>query len=82
MSVLFSLRLESVCRNSRGLGSPRDCLCLRKEQSHSGVRHVTMAGGEESCARCCRTKVLTEVNAVKVLSFQSSWANHMQKRSE
>lgn len=35
-------------------------MCVRKEQSHSGVCHVTMAGGEESFAGCWETEVFIE----------------------
>ena len=40
-------------------------MCLRKQQSHSGVRHVTMADGEGGCAGCRGTKVVIEENAVE-----------------
>lgn len=50
-----------VCARAWGFGErKRLSMCARKEQSHSGVCHVTMAGGEGSCAGCLGTKVFIE----------------------
>lgn len=61
--------------SAEGFEEPkRLSMSVRKEQSHLGMCHVTMAGGEGSCAGCRGTNVFIEEMQVRYSSASSPCA--------